>query len=73
MTNGVIVRFRRPNGAEKNVPSEALNRAMVSLADSDEVRPLLSEASSEGKVLAIHIYQNWAGRPILIHFGKENL
>jgi hypothetical protein len=71
--DGVIVRFRRPIGEGRKMPSESLNRAMASLADSDEMRPLLNEASNEGKALAIDIFQNRAGRPILIHFGKENL
>ncbi len=46
---------------------------MVSLADSDEMRPLLCEASSEGKALAIDIFQNRDGQPIFINFKKENL
>lgn len=69
----VIVRVRRPSGAGGKPPSEALNHAMLSLAGSDEIRPLLSEANAEGKALAIDVYQNGAGRPILIHFAKENL
>jgi hypothetical protein len=73
MLDRVIVRFKRPSGIGRTTPSEALNQAMVSLADSDEMRPLLCEASSEGKALAIDIYQNRAGRPILVHFTKEDL
>jgi len=73
MLDRVVVRLKRPSGAARNLPSEALNRAMALLADSDEMRPLLSEASAEGKTLAIEVFQNRAGRPILIHFGKENL
>jgi len=69
----VIVRFKRPNGAGRKVPSAALNQAMVSLADSEEMRPLLCEASSEGKALAIDIYQSRSGRPLLVHFSKEAL
>jgi hypothetical protein len=69
----VIVRFKRPSGTGRRMPSEGLNQAMVSLADSDEMRPLLCEASSEGKALAIDIFQNREGRPILVHFSKESL
>ncbi len=69
----LIVRVRRPSGASRDNPSEALNQAIVSLADSDEMRPLLCEASAEGKALAIDVYQNRAGRPILVHFSKESL
>jgi hypothetical protein len=73
MMDGVIVRFKRPSGAGRKMPSEALNQAMVSLADSDEMRPLLCEAIAEGKALAIDVYQNRAGRPLLVHFSKESL
>lgn len=73
MMDRVIVRFKRPSGAGQKMPSEALNQAMVSLADSDEMRPLLCEASSEGKALAIDVFQNREGRPILVHFSKERL
>jgi hypothetical protein len=55
------------------MPSAALNQAMVCLADTDEMRPLLCEAISEGKALAIDIFQNRVGRPILVHFTKEEL
>jgi hypothetical protein len=73
MMDRVIVRFKSPSGAERKLPSENLNQAMVSLADSDEIRPLLCEANSEGKALAIDVYQNRSGRPILIDFSKESL
>jgi len=69
----IIVRFKRPNGTGRKLPSEGLNQAMVSLAESDEMQPLLCEASSEGKALAIDIFQNRDGQPIFINFKKENL
>lgn len=73
MMDRVIVRFKRPSGAGCKMPSEALNQAMVSLADTDEMRPLLCEASSEGKALAIDIYQSRSGLPLLVHFSKQSL
>ena len=73
MLDRVIVRFKRPTGAGRKLPSEALNQAMVSLAESDEMQPLLCEATDEGKALAIDIFQNREGRPILVHFRKESL
>lgn len=71
--NKVIVRFKSPSGAGRKAPSEALNMAMATLADSEGIRPLLSEANAEGKALAIDVYQNRAGRPILVHFSKESV
>jgi hypothetical protein len=73
MLDRLIVRFRRSNCAGRKAPSESVNQAMVSLADSDEMRPLLCEASSEGNALAIDIYQSRSGRPLLVHFTKEEL
>jgi hypothetical protein len=73
MLDRVIVRFKRPSGTGRKIPSAALNQAMVSLADSDEMRPLLYEANAEGKALAIDIVQDRSGRPIFVHFTKENL
>lgn len=73
MLDRVIVRFKSPSGAQRMPPSEGLSQAMVSLADTDEMRPLLCEASREGKAVTISVFQNRAGRPILIHFGKETM
>ena len=74
MLDRVVVRFKSPSGTQRRaVPSEALNQAMVSLADTDEMRPLLCEASIEGKALAIDIVQDRSGRPIFVHFTKEEL
>jgi hypothetical protein len=73
MLDRVIVRFKRSSGAGRKLPSESLNQAMVSLADSDEMRPLLCEANAEGKALSIEVFQNREGRPILVHFTKEEL
>ena len=73
MLDRVIVRFKRPTGAGRKLPSEALNQAMVSLAESDEMQPLLCEATEEGKALAINIFQTKTGRPVLVYFSKEEV
>jgi DNA invertase Pin-like site-specific DNA recombinase len=73
MKSRVIVRCKQPSGAERKKPSAALNRLMVSLADTDEMRPLLYEASREGKALVIDMFQNRKGHPILVHFSKESV
>ncbi len=73
MTNTVIVRLKRPSGTGRRMPSEALNQAMVSLADSDEMRPLLCEATAAGCALAFDVYQNRQGQPFLINITQEEL
>jgi hypothetical protein len=73
MLDRVIVRFKRPSSKVQSLPSESLNFALTSLADADELQPLLSEATEEGKALAIEVFQNRDGQPIFINFRKENL
>ena len=73
MMDKVIVRLKSPSGAVRKMPSESLNKAMVSLADSDEMRPLRCEASSEGRAIAIDIVQDRTGRPIFAHLSKASL
>jgi hypothetical protein len=41
MTDRLIVRFRRPSNKVQSLPSESLNLALTSLADSDELQLLL--------------------------------
>jgi hypothetical protein len=71
MMEMVIVRLKRPSGSVRQMPSKALNEALTCLADADEFQPLLSEASREGKALAIDVFQNRSGQPFLIHLKKE--
>jgi hypothetical protein len=73
MIDRVIVRFKRPRGKVQSLPSESLNLALTSLADADELQPLLCEATEEGKALAIEVFQNREGQPVFINFRKENL
>lgn len=73
MMDRVIVRFRRSSSKVQSLPSESLNLALTSLADADELQPLLCEATEEGKALAIEVFQNRDGQPIFINFKKESL
>ena len=73
MLDRVIVRFKRASSRVQSLPSESLNLALTFLADADEFQPLLSEATEEGKALAIEVFQNRDGQPIFINFRKEDL
>lgn len=73
MMERVIVRFRRPSSKVQSLPSESLNLALTTLADADELQPLLCETTEEGKALAIEVFQNNQGQPIFINFRKESL
>ena len=73
MLDRVIVRFKRASSKVQSLPSQSLNLALTSLACSDELQPLMCEATEEGKALAIEAFQNRNGRPIFINFKKEAL
>ncbi len=67
----VIVRFKRSGNKAESVPSESLNLALSSLADSDELQPLLYLATEAGRALAFNIFQNRQGHPFLINITQE--
>ena len=73
MMDRVIVRFKRPNSKVQSLPSESLNLALTSLADTDEFQPLLCEATAAGRALALDVYQDRTGRPFLINIKQEEL
>ena len=66
------VRFKQPRGSLRMQPSAALHEGLMLLSESDEVQPLLFEAQTVGKILTIEVFQSHDGKPILIHFGKED-
>jgi len=70
MMDTVIIRLKRPSGKGRRMPSAALNDALVSLAETAEVQPLLCAATEEGKALAIDMFQSREGYPLLISFAK---
>lgn len=71
-TQRVIVRFKHPSGMRQSQPSEAMHEALVLLSEAEELEPLLCEAKSTGKRVTIEMFQSRDGKPILIHFGKED-
>jgi hypothetical protein len=73
MMDRVIVRFRRPSNKVKSLPSASLNLALTSLADTDELQPLLCQATEAGRALAFDVYQNRQGHPFLINITQEEL
>jgi hypothetical protein len=69
----VVFKFRRPHGAERQMPSVRMTDALRHLSQSPEFLPLIADASSAGKALAIEVFQTRNGQPILIHFTKEKV
>ena len=69
----VIVRFKPASSKVQNLPSESLNSALNSLADADELHPLMCQATAAGRALAFDVYQDRTGRPFLINIKQEEL
>ena len=67
----VIFRFKRPSGSDAFEPSEAMHEALMLLSESDEVQPLFEDADKAGKFVAIEVFHNRAGAPVLIYFTQE--
>ena len=67
MLDRVIVRFKRASSHVQSIPSESLNLALTSLADADELQPLMCQATAAGRALAFDVYQNRQGQPFLIN------
>ena len=72
MMDRVIVRFR-PSSKVDSLPSESLNLALTSLADADELQPLMCQATAAGRALAFDVYQDQTGRPFLINIKQEEI
>jgi hypothetical protein len=49
----------------------AMTEALQRLSETVEMQPLLAHASKSGKSVAIEVFQNRDGQPLLIHFKKE--
>jgi hypothetical protein len=69
----VIVRFKQPSSKVRCLPSESLHIALTSLADADELQPLVCQATAAGRALAFDVYQNRQGQPFLINIRQEAL
>lgn len=67
----VAFRFRRPSGSERQQPSRTMTEALHRLGQSDEMQSLLLQATKNGQMVTIEVYQNHSGEPILIHIKKE--
>lgn len=73
MTHRVIVRFKQSSSRGRKLPSDSLNHALTSLADADELQPLMCQATAAGKALAFDVFEDRAGRPFLININQEAL
>ena len=67
----VTIRFKSPSGSLGCQPSEAMHEALMLLSKADELKPLLCDAETTGKMVAIEVFQRRDGQPLLIHFTKD--
>ena len=73
MLDRIIVRFKKPGVNDQSLPSLSLNMALTSLADTDELQPLMCQATAAGRALAFDVYRNREGQPFLINIRQEEL
>lgn len=69
----VVFRFRRPTGSNQQEPSAEMAEALQRLSETAEMQPLLAYAGRSGKSVAIEVFQNRDGQPLLIHFRTEEI
>jgi hypothetical protein len=67
----IVFKFRRPSCSDSQQPSRALTEALHRLGEAEEMQPLLAQASKSGKSVAIEVFQNRDGQPLLIYIKKE--
>ena len=67
----VLFKFRRPCGSKRREPSRVMIEALRRLSETAEMQPLLAQASKSGRTVAIEVFQNRDGQPLLIHIKKE--
>jgi len=65
--SGVSFKFCRPSGVSAREPSVAMTRALQALSEADEMREFVAEAHAQRKNVVLEVFQNRAGRPLLIH------
>jgi hypothetical protein len=66
----VVFKFRRPSASLPQRPSDAMTDALHLLSQCPEMRPLLAQAQNAGKSVAVEVFQNRDGQPLLIHIAK---
>jgi hypothetical protein len=66
----IVFKFRRPSGSDSQQPSRALTEALHRLGETEEMKPILAQASKTGKSVAIEVFQNRDGQPLLIHITR---
>jgi hypothetical protein len=69
--HNVVYKFRRPSGSNQQEPSLAMTEALRRLSEAAEMQPLLAHARQSGKSVAIEVFQNRDGQPLLIHIKRE--
>jgi hypothetical protein len=66
----VVFKFCRPSGSMRQEPSVAMTEALRRLGEAEEMRPLIAQASKNGKAVAIEVFQTRNGQPLLIHITR---
>jgi len=66
---GIFFRFRRSKNIPGQSPSRAMTEALRHLAESDEMRPFVSEAHAVRRDVVLEVFHSRDGHPRLIHIA----
>ena len=66
---GIFFRFRRSKNASGQSPSRAMTEALRHLAESDEMRPFVSEAHAVRRDVVLEVFHSRDGHPLLVHIA----
>jgi hypothetical protein len=69
---GVIFRFRRSKEAQGRSPSTAMTEALRHIAESDEMRPFVTEARARRRNVVVEVFHSSDGHPLLIHIAAAS-
>lgn len=63
----ILFRFRRTKNTPRRSPSLAMTEALRLLAESEEMKPLVSEAHAQRRDVVVEVFHSRGGHPLLIH------
>ena len=67
LASGIVLKFRRPSGPPKNLPSRAMTEALQRLSEAEEMRGFVAEAKAQRRTVIVEVFHSRDGRPLLIH------
>jgi hypothetical protein len=67
LASGIVLKFRRPAGANKKEPSAAMTEALQRLSEADEMQNFAAKAKAQNRTVVFEVFHSAEGHPLLIH------